>query len=192
MQGEGGSARETISEPQLFAAKSALSIGVGHFQGGLLTPLQHFSEVGLGFADEVVGGRRGYPECGGDLDLGVAVGKQQEGGLLPGGEGLESSFEVELGEELLFLLIGQTFPDLKLGRAERLGSLLDLFEIEKAKAFATAHRRIPRRDPSRLAPRTNKNGGPNPNGFEPPLLRPSRLPGPTSLRSFGYELIRRN
>ena len=155
MQGEGGSARETISEPQLFAAKSVLSIGVGHFQGGLLTPLQNFFQAGLGFQDELVGRRRGDPECGGDLGFGVAVRVQEKGSLLPGREGLEGGVEVELGEELLLLLVGQGFLDFQLSGAEGLGPLLDFAQVEVTDTLA-AQRRIPSRDPDRRRLQNNK------------------------------------
>ena len=104
-----------------------------------------------------------YREALGNLAYGVAFGEQQKTGLLLWGEGLEGGFKVELGEDLLLLLVGKALPNLKLGRAEGLGSLLDLLEVEIANAFAQR--------------------GSNPNGFEPPLLRPSDVPGPTSLRS---------
>jgi len=97
---------------------------------------------------------------------------------------LEGGFEVELGQERLFLLVGQGGLDFLLGRAERLGPLLNLAQVEVTDTLA-AQRRTPRWDPDRLALHHQKRGGPNPNGFEPPLLRLSDEPGPTSLRSSG-------
>lgn len=118
----------------------------------------------------------GKAELLGNLTLGVAVGEQPEGNLLLGGEAGEGGFEVELGKELLLLLVGQALLDLQLGIAEGRFALLDFLEVEVAKALAAAQRRIPSWDPDRLplhlSPKTN--GGPNPNGFEPPLLRPLR------------------
>ncbi len=95
-----------------------------------------------------MGRRRGDSECSGNLGFGVAVGKHHEGGLLSGREGLESSFEVELGDELLLLLVGQALPNLKLSGAEGVGPLLDLVQIKEAEALA--QRRIPSWDPDRL------------------------------------------
>jgi len=111
-------------------------------------------------------------DLSGDLALGMAVGVEEKAGFLLGGEDLKGGFEVELGEELLLDLVGEALLDFLLGRAEGLGPLLDLAQIEVAKAFAAAQRRIPRWDPDRLALHHQKRGGPNPNGFEPPLLRP--------------------
>jgi len=122
---------------------------------------------------------------GGNLRLRVALSKQQEGSLLLGSERLEGDFKIEPGEELLLLLISQGCPDFQLSGAEGLGSLLNFAQVEIPDTLA-AQRRIPRWDPDRLALRADKNGGPNPNGFEPPLLRPSSY-GPTSLRSLGDE-----
>ena len=96
----------------------------------------------------MVDGRLGDVQAGRDLRFGVAVGKQEEGGFLLGSKGLEGGFEVELGDELLFLFVSEALPHLKLGGAEWLSALLDLVQIEVAKALA--QRRIPGRDPSRL------------------------------------------
>lgn len=116
-------------------------------------------------------------ELVGDLSLGMAVGKEEKAGFLLGGQDAEGCFEIELGEDLLLELVAQTLPNLKLGGAERLGPLFDFVQIKEAKAFA--QRRIPSWDPDRR----EKQKGPNPNGFEPPLLYPSTN-GPLSLRSF--------
>ena len=97
-----------------------------------------------------MGGWRGNTECGGNLGLGAAVGKQQEGGFLPGGECLEGGFEVEFEEELLLLLVGQGCLDLQLSGAEGFGSLLDFAQVEVTDTLA-AQRWIPRWDPDRLA-----------------------------------------
>lgn len=89
----------------------------------------------------------GQAESLGDFTLGVPVGKQQEGGLLLGGEHSEGGFKIELGEDLVLRLVSQMLPDLKLGRAEGLGPLLDLVQIKETQALA--QRRIPSRDPDR-------------------------------------------
>ena len=143
--------------------------------GGLLTPLQNFLQTGFGFDEELVGSRWGNAKLPGDFDFRVAVGKQEKASLLLGGQAREGGFQIELRNELLLLLVGKALPNLKLGRAEGLGSLLDLLEVEIANVFSLAQRRIPRWDPDRLALHHNTNGGPHPNGFEPPLLRPLRM-----------------
>jgi len=60
----------------------------------------------------VVGGRRGDSERFGDLGFGMAVRVQEKDGLLPGREGLERGFEVQLREELLLLFVGEVLLDL--------------------------------------------------------------------------------
>ena len=86
----------------------------------------------------------------GDLAVGLAFRVQEEAGFLLGGQDGEGGFEVELGEELLLDLVGEALLDFLLSGTEGLGPLLDLAQIEVAKAFA--QRQIPRWDPSQLAP----------------------------------------
>lgn len=83
----------------------------------------------------------------GNFQFGMAVGKQQKGGFLPGWQRGQGGVEIQSQEDLRLRLRGQVLADLKLGRTERFVPILDLFEIEVAKMFPlAAQRSIPGRD----------------------------------------------
>jgi len=108
---------------------------------------ENFLQLSAGGSDVLLDGGEADAELLSDLAVGFTVGKQQEGGFLLGGEHGEGGFKIELGKHLGLGLVSQVLPDLKLGGAERFGPLLDLLEVEVAKALA--QRRIPSRDPDR-------------------------------------------
>lgn len=51
---------------------------MGHFAGGLITPLQNFLEVGAGFGEEFMHRRLGNLQLRSNGLFGPALGKQQE------------------------------------------------------------------------------------------------------------------